>query len=73
VFRQLGIVRACCLACESSDECSPLSEAGRTLIEQALPDVSAEVKSAFAGIAPAELEQMADLNLRVLGNLDGRE
>lgn len=50
-----------------------LSDAGRTLIERALPDVSAEVKAAFAGVTPAELEQMADLNLRVLGNLDGRE
>ncbi|NIA56893.1 MarR family transcriptional regulator [Massilia sp. TW-1] len=50
-----------------------LSDAGRDLIERALPDVSDIVSAAFADVTPAELERMAELNLRVLGNLDKQE
>jgi DNA-binding MarR family transcriptional regulator len=50
-----------------------LSDAGRDLIERALPDVTDLVRTAFADVTPAELERMAELNLRVLGNLDKQE
>ena len=50
-----------------------LSEPGRALIERILPEVSADVSSAYAGFTPAELEQLASLTARVLGNLGGGE
>lgn len=50
-----------------------LSEQGRALIERILPDVSADVTSAYAHFTAAELSQLAALTARVLRNLDGGE
>jgi MarR family transcriptional repressor of emrRAB len=50
-----------------------LSESGRALIEQALPDVSGNVTSAYADCSPTELRQLAALCLRVLGNLSDEQ
>ena len=50
-----------------------LSEPGRALIERILPEVSADVSSAYARFTAAELEQLASLTARVLHNLDGGE
>ncbi len=46
-----------------------LNKHGRRLIEQALPEVSARVMSAYADFTQVELLQMAELNARVLRNL----
>lgn len=48
-----------------------LTDAGRALVARILPEVSDEVTSAYAGLSPAELEQLASLTRRVLRNLDG--
>jgi MarR family transcriptional repressor of emrRAB len=47
-----------------------LSERGRSLVEQAVPAVSANASGAFAGFSPAELAQMADFCTRALASLD---
>ena len=46
-----------------------LNESGRTLIEQALPDVSAKVDAAYADFTPAELRRSAELHVRLLDKL----
>jgi MarR family transcriptional repressor of emrRAB len=43
---------------------------GRTVIPQAMPEVSGLFPEAFGSLAPAELQQMADLYARVLDKLD---
>jgi len=48
-----------------------LTDAGRSLIARILPDVSLEVTSVYAGLTPAELEQLAALTKRVLRHADG--
>lgn len=46
-----------------------LSEQGRALIRQALPDVSRHFSEAFGVLAAGELQQMTDLYARVLDKL----
>ncbi|WP_296952211.1 MarR family winged helix-turn-helix transcriptional regulator [uncultured Massilia sp.] len=47
-----------------------LCDPGRSLIEQILPEVSADVTSGYASLTPAELEQLASLTARVLDEID---
>jgi MarR family transcriptional repressor of emrRAB len=46
-----------------------LSERGRALIEQVLPEITAMVNAAYDGFTPEELGQLAALQARVIGNL----
>lgn len=48
-----------------------LTDAGRALIEQVLPQVSNQVAAAYEGFSAAELQQLVALNLRLLGRLEG--
>lgn len=50
-----------------------LTERGRALIEHALPDVAAKVTTAYAGFSDTEMAQFADMNERLLHNLNGLE
>ncbi|WP_026354926.1 MarR family winged helix-turn-helix transcriptional regulator [Massilia niastensis] len=47
-----------------------LTDSGRALIEQALPDVSERVVAACTSVSAAELRQLADLHLRLLEGLN---
>ena len=49
-----------------------LSDAGRTLIEQAIPEVSNMAGAATADFDPSELRQLSSLYARLLANLNGR-
>ena len=49
-----------------------LSERGRALAEQAIPDVSNMVAEACSNFSPDELRQLSDLYARLLANLNGR-
>ncbi len=50
-----------------------LCDAGRSMIEQILPEVSADVTSAYSCLSAAELEQLASLSARVLNAMDRDE
>ncbi|MDB5961427.1 MAG: MarR family transcriptional regulator [Massilia sp.] len=47
-----------------------LTDAGRALIEQALPAVGSKVATAYESLSKAEMKQFADLFERVLTKLD---
>ncbi len=49
-----------------------LSDAGRALIEQAIPEVSSMVGEATAGFTTEELRQLSSLYARLLASLNGR-
>ena len=49
-----------------------LSDAGRALVEQVIPQVSSMVAGATADFDPAELRQLSSLYAKLLANLDGR-
>lgn len=47
-----------------------LTEQGRTLLEDVLPEVSRKLSCAFAGFSEAEMAQFTQFLARALGNLD---
>ena len=47
-----------------------LTEQGRAVIAEALPDISTKLSAAYAGFTKAELKQFAGFVARVLGNMD---